>query len=143
MNNQDAVRYPVGFKYRHLCLCSFEETDDGSFNPTVPLDYVQSRKKIYVKEYCRLVKKHKIFKMLQDKLKSGVNLLIVEVDGPHQESMNYYRNEYGVQDDFIQNDTILINEENIKLMLNDTKHAFGHGYCLSMALLDKELEWNE
>lgn len=29
----------------------------------------------------------------------------------------------------------------MKIMLNDTKHPFGHGYCLDVALLDKEEEW--
>ena len=27
-------------------------------------------------------------------------------------------------------------------MLNDPKHPFGHGYCLAMVLLNKEVEWN-
>ena len=49
--------------------------------------------------------------------------------------------EYDVDDDFIQDDTILVTEGNINIMLNDTKHAFGHGYCLCMALLGKAEEW--
>lgn len=36
---------------------------------------------------------------------------------------------------------MLITKENISIMLNDTKHPFGHGYCLAMALLDKDIEW--
>ena len=53
-----------------------------------------------------------------------------------------YKQKYGVGNDFIQNDTMLITKDNIEIMLNDTKHPFGHGYCLAMALLDKEIEWN-
>ena len=43
--------------------------------------------------------------------------------------------EYGVSEDFIVNDTVVANVENMKLLLNDTKANFGHGYCLAMALL--------
>ena len=41
---------------------------------------------------------------------------------------------YNVKNDFIENDTIIANYDNLKIMLNDEKHAFGHGYCLAMAL---------
>lgn len=49
------------------------------------------------------------------------------MDGPHQESLEYYREEYGVGDDFIEHNSIEVNLENMKLMLNDPKHPFGHG----------------
>ena len=68
--------------------------------------------------------------------------MIIEVDGPHQESLNYYKHTYGVSEDFIDKNTISVNENNMKIMLNDTKHPFGHGYCLAMALLDKDEEWS-
>jgi len=38
----------------------------------------------------------------------------------------------------IENDTILATDENIMIMMYDTLHPFGHGYCLAMALLDLE-----
>lgn len=135
MNNKYAVRYPVGFQHRHKCLYALSENPDGTVNPE-KLDYVQSRKAIYVKHYCRLVKKHPKFLELQKRLNKGENLLIIEVDGPHQESLDYYKNMYAVGDDFIQNSTMLANQTNIGIMLNDEKHPFGHGYCLAMALLD-------
>lgn len=143
MEHDKAVRYPVGFKHRTKCLYALAENPDGSINEDEKLDYVSSRKKIYVHEYCRLVKEHPKFKELQERLNNGENLLILEVDGPHQESLDYYKEKYGVSDDFIQDDTILINEKNINIMLNDTKHPFGHGYCLAMALLNKSEEWNK
>lgn len=73
-------------------------------------------------------------------LKDGKNLLIVEVDGPHGESLDYYKKKYKVDDNFIEDDTILATKENLKIMLNDTKHAFGHGYCLAVALLNLSLD---
>ncbi len=131
-----AVRYPVTFNHRHKCLFSFKE------NPTEQLLYIEGRKEIYLPVYCTLVKRVSTFDKLRKKLANGENLLIIEVDGPHEESMNYYRENYGVSDDFIQKNTMLVTEENIKIMLNDTKHPFGHGYCLAMALLGKDIEWN-
>ena len=62
---------------------------------------------------------------------AGENLLIIEVDGPHQESLEYYKETYGVGDDFIIDNTIIANQENLDLMINDTKHAYGHGYVLA------------
>jgi hypothetical protein len=143
MDCQYAVRYPVGFNHRHNCLYALAENDDGTINEEEKLDYVQSRKKIYVKEYCRLVKQQPKFQELKNRLINGENLLIIEVDGPHQESLDYYREKYDVDGDFIQKNTMLVNEENINIMLNDTKHPFGHGYCLAMTLLDKDIEWNK
>ena len=136
MSSHYAIRYPVGFKHR--TQCKFALKDDGE-----PLGYIDSRKQIYVMEYCRLVKELPEFLELRERLNNGENLMIVEVDGPHQESLDYYKDTYGVDDDFIQNNTMVVNKENIGIMLNDPKHPFGHGYCLAIALLDKNQEWNE
>jgi hypothetical protein len=89
-----------------------------------------------------LVCLHTKFTELKNKLDSGENLLIIEVDGPHQESIDYYMKEYGVDKTFIEDDTMIVNEENIRIMLNDTKHAFGHGYCLAMVLSD-DYDWKK
>ena len=139
MKCKDAIRYPVGYTHRHECLYAIKKDKDG--NCSNQLGYVESRKEIYVPEYCRLVKKQKKFKDLRKRLKNGENLLIIEVDGPRKESLPYYIGRYGVDKYFIENDTMLVNEQNIKLMLNDDKHPFGHGYCLAMTLLGKEKEW--
>lgn len=127
--NEYAVRYPVGFHHRKNCLYAFVR------DPSERLDYVESRKKLYVPMYIDLVRKQPKFKELQKKLRDGVNLLILEVDGPHQESIGYYRERYGVGTDFIKNGTMLATPENLEIMLNDAKYPFGHGYCLAAALL--------
>lgn len=76
------------------------------------------------------------FIKLQKMLAKGINLLIIEIDGPHQESLNYYKEQYHVNDYFIQQDTMLINQDHLDIVLNDVKHAFGHGYCLAACLLN-------
>lgn len=140
MYNKYAVRYPVGFYHRHKCLYALADGADGKVDVDNQLGYIESRKEIYVKEYCRLVKKEPKFKELKARLEKGDNLLIFEVDGPHQESLQFYKNKYKVDDDFIENGTMVANKDNLKIMLNDTKHPFGHGYCLAMAILDIDVD---
>jgi hypothetical protein len=137
MHCKHPVRYPVGFNYRSMCKFALQENDDGTINNT-KLNYIEARKAIYLPVYCNLVRMEALFHELQARLNSGENLLIIEVDGPHQESMDYYKNMYKVEDNFIENDTMLVNDRNIDIMLNDDKHAFGHGYCLAMALLNMD-----
>lgn len=78
---------------------------------------------------------------MKNKLENGENLLICEVDGPHQESLEYYREKYKVQESFIENNSIEVTFENMKIMLEHTKHSFGHGYCLALALLEMDKEF--
>lgn len=132
-NCKHSIRYPVGFHYRHKCLFATKKV-----NPIKKLNYVESRKEIYVPLYINMVRKEKQYQDLVNKLKNGINLLILEVDGPHQESMDYYKKTYNVPDDWIDKKTIEVNENNMKIMLNDEKHNFGHGYCLGIALLNLE-----
>jgi hypothetical protein len=122
-NNQYYVRYPVGQQNMNKCLYALWNGEK--------LDYISSRKKIYVPEK---------FNELKQLLASGVNLLILEPDGPREESLQYYKDTYGVSDNFIDKKTMLATKENLRLMLNDTKHSYGHGYCLASALLDLDQE---
>lgn len=127
--NKYPVRYPVGFDYRKECKFFISDDDEK-------LDYVEARKKIYLKTYIELVSEEPLFLDLKNKLKKGINLLIAEVDGPHQESMEYYSEKYGISPDLIQENCIEATRENLELMMNDMKHSFGHGYSLAWALLD-------
>lgn len=135
-NNPEPVRAPVGWKHLKNCLFSLEK--DEPISETNPkLDYIESRKKIYVPIYMNAVIKEPKFSELYNRLRNGENLLIIEVDGPHQESLNYYKEKYGVSDDFIQNDSVEAIEGNLGILLNDPKHPFGHGYSLAWTLLQK------
>lgn len=129
------IRYPVGKNYSKKCMGAIStipsETDEVEL-----LGYIDARKKIYLPEYVKLVKKHPTFKKLKEKLKKGINLLIIEVDGPHQESLSYYIEKYNVGKDFISDNTMLATKENLEIMLNDSRHPFGHGYCLAIALME-------
>jgi hypothetical protein len=126
-----AIRYPVGTNARHTCMHSYK---DGE--PHRQLDYIDSRKKIYLREYNRLVQREPQFQELKDMLAAGKKILIIEVDAPHSESLQYYKDNYGTSDDFIDRDSMEATETNLKVMLNDPLHPFGHGYCLAWALCD-------
>lgn len=148
-NNPIAVRYPVGRANMHRCKFAIPYETKGSTDDTlVPvssiehLDYIQSRKRTYLPLYINLVQDKAQFIELKRRLQQGENLLIIEVDGPHEESLQYYKDTYqdqGVDDTFIQKDTMLATPENLKIMLNDKKHPYGHGYCLCVALLGLDL----
>jgi len=131
----EPVRYPVGKHNTGQCLFSLKQNEDGTINPKM-LNYVENRREIYLKEYVKLVKIHPEFLKLKERLNGGENLLIIEVDGPQERSLNYYKEKHGVNDDFIQNWTILVTERNLEIMINDTKERFGHGYCIAGSLLD-------
>ncbi len=131
MKCEHAIRYPVGFSSRHSCLYSVPSDDIEA-----KLGYVDSRKQIYLKYYLEAVVKEKKFLVLKKRLAKGESLLIIEVDGPHQESLEYYKKTYGVSDKFVVDSTMLATRKNLKIMLNDEKHPFGHGYVLAAALLD-------
>ena len=40
-------------------------------------------------------------------------------DGPHQELLEYYKNKYNVNNNFIVIHTILVNKDNMEILLND------------------------
>lgn len=139
MNAPYAIRYPVGYNNRHKVMFALAEKKNGEIDYENPLDYIEARKVIYLPLYTKLVKEQRQFHELKERLQQGENLLLIEVDGPHQESLDYYKEKYGVDDTFIEQDTMLATEDNLKIMLEDPKHPFGHGYCLAAALLDINL----
>lgn len=141
-HNKYAVRHPVGLRNKRTCVtCIYNEEDTFTteLNDFECLGYIEARKRLYLPEYTSLVKREHLYKKLEKYIKDGKNLLILEVDGPIQESLQYYKEEYGVNDDFIVDGTIEANEKNMKIMINDRKHIFGHGYCLATALLDLDI----
>jgi hypothetical protein len=113
----------------------------GRRQPQRLLGYVDSRKFIYVPLYCDLVQGKAQFEELRHRHLRGENLLIVEIDGPHRESLAYYQSKYclerlGVDPEFIdaQNTVSATSVANMRLLLHDERHPFGHGYCLALAL---------
>lgn len=134
MNNPYPVRYPVGFHARHQCRGSIAISGTRRKLMKV-LDYTSARLQVYLPLYLEMVRDQPQFHELRHRLDKGENLLIIEVDGPHEESLEWYQKTYGVDDSFIERQTMLCTRENLEIMINDTKHPFGHGYCLAIGLM--------
>lgn len=136
---EEPIRYPVGFKNRHTCLCSI--SIDKEKNECKFYNYINARKNIYLPNYLNSLDSQQAqpkLNILRKKLKEGRNLLIIEVDGPHYESLNYYKEKYNVDDDFILSNNVSIMDWNkLNIFLNDPKHPFGHGYCLAWKLMQE------
>lgn len=133
MNNPEPVRAPVGWDYLKNVQFSLEK-DEPISETNPPLDYISARAKIYVANYLKAVIQHPLFIELWARHRRGENLLLVDIDGPHQEGLHYYQRKYGVGPDFIQEHSILATDENIQLLLNDPKYPFGHALSLGYAL---------
>ena len=137
---KEPIRYPNGFNHRHKCLFSIivNEKNDLEY-----LNYIDARKRIYLPNFYESIDNlskntdgYKKYQKLLNYLRDGKNINIIEIDGPHYESLNYYKEKYNVNDNFIlSNNTTIINEEKLNIFLNDPKHPFGHGYCLAWKLI--------
>lgn len=127
MTNQYAVRYPNGYDRRQACLFSLWPDAKGDFQA---LKYIEARKQIYCGEYKRLAPKTPHFKKLQSLLSSGVNLQILEVDGPDP-TLRF------PPYDRISKESpgLPMCEETIRMLLHDDRKPFGHGYVIAALLL--------
>lgn len=120
------IRYPNKIHRRkntQFALCIDKNGNEKRLN------YISSRKEIYMREYIRLIKKLPEYNKLLNKLKSGENIMICEVDVPAKNK----RGEYGKDCD--DNNICHMSLKKLKLLLNDTNEAFGHGLCLAYSLL--------
>jgi len=123
---KNPIRYPN--KIHRRKNTQFSLIIDKDKNET-RLNYLDTRKEIYVKEYTRLIKKLPIYEELLNKLKKGKNIMICEVDVPAQNK----KGEYGKDCDI--NNICYMSIEKLELLLNDTNEAYGHGLCLAYSLL--------
>ena len=84
------------------------------------MDYITSRKKIYVPEYYDLIKNSDMIFYWKQKLNEGHNLTIYDFDGPRTINGN-----------------VLCCELTTKLLIdkiNDTQFPFGHGYIVAACI---------
>jgi hypothetical protein len=132
-NNHYAVRYPNGFHGRTTCICSLWQAEpDGPFER---LGYIEARKKIYCGEYRRLAPQTGAFQRLLSLLAQGMNLQLVEVDGPDPTLTFPPYNEISKEQP-----GLLMGEDTIRLLIDDSRKPFGHGYAIAALLLGGS-EW--
>lgn len=120
-NCPNPVRYPNKFHRKHttrFCLLINEKVEQTRMN------YITTRKRVYMQEYVRLVKQLPQYAVLLKKLSTG-NIMLCEVDVP----ANHKKGIYG------QN----CNDKNVCVLnlelLEDESESFGHGLCLAYLLL--------
>jgi len=90
------------------------------------LDYISSRKQIYVPEYFQLMKNTEMAQYWKQQVQSGKNIVIYDFDG--------YRQSDGSVDCIEVTLPLLLEK------INDPKFPFGHGYVVSAWLLGIEPE---
>ena len=125
------VTYPVGVSHRQYCKYTLwpeshlleDAVNMTKDTPYVTYKYVPARIKVYCPVYITLAKQCDDYKTINDLLNEGYNVQILDVDGPTNTESS-----------------IEINEKNIKTLLADINHPFGHGYALACALLGHE-DW--
>lgn len=105
-------RYP-GSKDKKVLYATW---DDGK----TKLDYIESRKKVYVPEYYNLIKNREMLKYWRNELQKGKNLIIYDFDGPRDNNGNPISLELSKE--------LLINK------INDVKFPFGHGYIVAASI---------
>jgi len=125
MRNKYAVRYPNGFEGRKQCVCSIWH--DGKQR----LNYIEARKTIYCGEYARLAPLTPAFQKLRTLLEAGENLQLVEVDGPDP-TLGYAPYDQISK----ENPGMLMTEATVRLLVNDARKPFGHGYVIAALLLN-------
>jgi hypothetical protein len=125
-NCKNPIRYPNKINRKKLTKFSLCIDKNGNEKR---LNYISTRKEIYLKEYIRLIKNLPEYKKLLDKLKNGNNIMICELDVPANNKKGNYGN------DCDDNNICHMTKEKLEILLNDPNESFGHGLCLVLSLL--------
>jgi hypothetical protein len=112
-------RYPKGKGKRILCA-RFEGYEDRG-----DMDYVISRKDVYVKEYYDLIKDRERVLFWKRMLDEGESITIFDFDGPRNEDKSVT--------------CVELSEELIKEKVKDLSVPFGHSYVVGMLLSNIDL----
>ncbi len=91
------------------------------------LDYITSRKKVYVPEYYNLIKDRKMTKYWKKVVAKGNDIVIYDFDGPRKADGSVT--------------CLELTKELLIKKINDTKFPFGHGYIVGACLLG--IHYNE
>lgn len=86
-------------------------------NNNEKLDYVPSRKLVYVPEYYELIKNKERLAYWQKQLKEGKNLIVYDFDGPRTTNGNVT--------------CLEVTKELLIEKINNTQFPFGHGYIVA------------
>ena len=96
-------------KYRYMIACCSQFY--GSRGNPIKLKYIAARQRIYVPVYAALVKKTQFYKELKKEVDKGMNVNILDYDGPE----HYLK----------------INKTILRQKLHNPLRPFGHGYVIA------------
>lgn len=120
-NKEAKRRYPGSKGYKVLY---------AQWNGGEKMDYITSRKKVYVPEYYNLIKDREQVKYYKDLIKKGNKIAVYDFDGP--------RTIDG------KPSCVPVTLKTLKEKINDTRFPFGHGYVVASLLLSiKPEEYTE
>lgn len=117
------VRYPNGHRLHREALGSVI----GDAKDYEIVDYIEARKRIYYPKYREIAKSTKKFRELKKIYEEGGKLQINEVDGPT------YCEEYPYN--LTVDNSIKIDEEILRVLIDNPSQAFGHGYSLAACIM--------
>ena len=130
-NQPKANRYPS--KESVFCSLLIDKK-----NNIKKLDYISSRKKIYIKEYIRLITKLPQYQILLNKVRNKENIIILDMDVPSTNKKGYFGSLCN------KNGVFIASKEKLELLINDPSSPFGHGLCIALILLiDLEIDQSE
>jgi hypothetical protein len=112
-------RYPKGKGKRVLCA-RFE-----GYEYIGDMDYVMARKEVYVKEYYNLIKERERVLYWKNLVDKGLDITIYDFDGP--------RNDDGSVT------CLELNEDLLRVKIEDISFPFGHGYIVGSILAGIEI----
>ena len=111
---QPKRRYPYS-KGKKVLYAIFDGNDEK-------MDYVTSRKKVYVPEYYDLIKNSEMLKYWKEMHNEGLNLIIYDLDGPRTDDSNVC--------------SLELTKDLLIEKINDVKFPFGHGYIVAASIAD-------
>jgi hypothetical protein len=91
---------------------------------TEGIDYVTSRKQVYVPYYYNEIISKDRFQYWRSQVAAGNDILIIDYDGPKVPHGNYY-----------SRPCLVVTLDLLVEKINDTRYPFGHGYVVAAALL--------
>lgn len=109
---QPKRRYPNS-KGKKVLYAVFDGNDER-------MDYITSRKKVYIPEYYNLIKDTILIKKYQEQYKNGISFTVYDFDGPRLEDGTV--------------NCLQVNKKNLKEKLYETSYPFGHGYIVAAAI---------
>jgi len=140
--SKDLMRHAckdLGYEHKDTLYLAYYDKDKKEY---IPLDYVESRKKVYIPEYCKLVYNTDSFKWLKSLVDEGKKVALVDFDAYNY----YYDSAKGKMYDYYKDkcskngitcrvkEEDFVNIETLKDVVNFKYLAAGHAVALKALL---------